>query len=245
MMDNIVSALAAAFRSLFSPKMLVLVMWPMLLAMALWVGVAWYFWSSWVASLTGLVQATPLEQWVAQGFLAVVSHYLVSIVLIALLLPVIYITALVITAVFAMPLMADHVARRDYPELERKHGGSAAGSIANTVVAIFLYCAGWVLSLPLWLVSPLAVVLPVLLLAYLNQRLFRYDALADHASREEYEQVIERATGRLYLLGAIAGLLHFVPVLNLFLPVYAGLAFIHLCMAELKQLRESKMGNAG
>ncbi|MDH4284768.1 MAG: EI24 domain-containing protein [Gallionellaceae bacterium] len=244
-MKNVVSALIAAFRSLFSPKMLVLVVWPMLLAVILWMGVAWYFWSSWVASLTGVVQATPLEQWVAQGFLAIVSHYLISIILVALLLPVIYITALVITAIFAMPLMTDHVANRNYPELERKNGGNTVGSIANTLVAIILYCIGWVLSLPLWLLTPLAVILPVILVAYLNQRLFRYDALAEHASGEEYEQIIEQATGKLYLLGVAIGLLHFVPVLNLFLPVYAGLAFIHLCLAELKLLRESKIACAG
>lgn len=244
-MKNVASALIAAFRSIFYPKMLALIVWPMLLAVALWMGVAWYFWSSWVASLTGVVQATPLEQWVAQGFLAIVSHYLISIVLIALLLPVIYVTALVITAIFAMPLMTEHVASRSYPELERKKGGSAAGSIVNTLLAITLYCIGWVLSLPLWLMMPLAVVLPLILMAYLNQRLFRYDALADHASREEYEQIIERATGKLYLLGVVVGLLHFVPVLNLFLPVYAGLAFIHLCLAELKLLRESKIIGVG
>lgn len=244
-MKNVVSALVAAFRSVFSPKMLALVVWPMLLALALWAGVAWYFWSSWVASLTGVIQATSLEQWVAQGFLAVASHYLISIVLVALLLPVIYVTALVITAIFAMPLMTDHVAIRSYPELERKKGGSIAGSIANTLVAVILYCAGWVLSLPLWLLSPLAVILPVILMAYLNQRLFRYDALADHASKEEYQQIIERATGKLYLLGIVVGLLQFMPVLNLFLPVYVGLAFIHLCLAELKQLRESKIAGAG
>ncbi len=244
-MKNVVSALIAAFRSLFSPKILALVIWPMLLAMILWMGVAWYFWGSWVASLNGVIQATPMEQWVAQGFLAVVSHYLISIVLVALLLPVIYITALVITAVFAMPLMTNHVASRSYPELERKKGGSAAGSIVNSLVAIILYCIGWVLSLPLWLLSPLAIILPVILMAYLNQRLFRYDALADHASREEYEQIIERTTGKLYLLGVVVGLLHFVPVLNLFLPVYAGLAFVHLCLAELKQLRESKITGTG
>jgi len=97
-----------------------------------------------------------------------------------------------------------------------------------------------VLSLPLWLFSPFALVLPIILMAYLNQRLFRYDALADHASAEEYEQVIERATPKLYLLGALVGLLQFVPLLNLFAPIYVGLAFIHLCLAELRQLREGE-----
>lgn len=238
MMNDVVSALVEALKSFFSPKMLALVLWPMLAAAMLWVGVAWFFWGSWIAGMTGLVQATPLEQWVEQGFLAIVSHYLISIILVALLLPVIYVTALVITAVFAMPLMVSHVADKDYPELERKQGGSTAGSVANTTVAIVLYFTGWVLSLPLWLFFPLAIMLPVILMAYLNQRLFRYDSLADHASKEEYEQIVERATGKFYLLGAAVSLLQFVPLLNLFLPVYVGLAFIHLCLAELKHLRE-------
>lgn len=238
-MNLVLSALVLALKDLFHPKMLSLMLWPMLAAMALWVGAALFFWSDWVAGLTGMVQATPMEQWIAQGFLAVVSHYAISVILVLLLLPAIYVTALVITAVFAMPMMVSHVAGKSYPDLELEHGGSAIGSVANAAMAITVYCAGWLLSLPLWLLSPFALVLPIVLMAYLNQRLFRYDALAEHASREEYGQILERATPKLYLLGAILGLLQFVPLLNLFAPIYVGLAFIHLCLAELQQLRRA------
>jgi len=238
-MQTVISALFEALKTLFHPKMLSLVLWPMLVAVVLWVGAAIFFWESWVASLTGILQATPLEQWMAQGVFAVVSHYLITIILVLLLLPAIYVTALVITAVFEMPMMVSYVARTSYPELERKKGGTTGGSVANAAVAIVVYCVGWVLSLPLWLFSPFGLALPVVLMAYLNQRLFRYDALAEHASREEYEQILEQSTVKLYLLGAAVGLLQFVPLLNLFLPTYVGLAFIHLCMAELKQLRQS------
>lgn len=237
-MNSVVSALVDAFKSLFHPKMLALVLWPMLVAVIVWAGVAAYFWGSWVAGMTAMIQATPLEQWLVQGSLAVVSHYLITIILLLLLLPAIYVTALVITAIFVMPMMVSHVAQKYYPELELKKGGSAVGSFANAEVAIVVYCVCWVLSLPLWLFSPFAMVLPLVLMAYLNQRLFRYDSLAEHASREEYEQVIERSTAKLYLLGAVVGLLQFVPLLNLFSPIYVGLAFIHLCLAELRQLRQ-------
>lgn len=238
-MNSVISALVEALKTLFHPKMLSLVLWPMLVAVVLWVGAAIFFWGSWTSGLTGMVQATPLQQWMEQGVFAVVSNYLISIILVLLLLPAIYVTALLITAIFAMPMMVNHVAGKYYPELELKKGGSTAGSVANATVATVVYCAGWVLSLPLWLFSPLALVLPIIMMAYLNQRLFRYDALAEHASREEYEQLIERSTVKLYLLGAVVGLLQFVPLLNLFLPIYVGLAFIHLCLAELKQLRQA------
>ncbi len=237
-MKNTIDALIAAFKTLWTPKMLFMLLLPMLIASALWVGAALFFWGSWVASISGWVQAMPLEQWMAQGFLAIVSHYVISIILMLLLLPAIYVTALAITAVFAMPVMVKYVAQKNYPELALKHGGSTAGSIVNAMVAIVVYCAGWLLSLPLWLFSPLALMIPVILMAYLNQRLFRYDALAEHASREEYDLIIRRASFKLYLLGAMTGLLQFVPLLNLMAPVFIALAFIHLCLSELQQLRQ-------
>jgi len=237
-MQNITDALFAALKTLFHPRMLTLILWPMLLSALLWGGAAVYFWTDWVAQMNLLVQMTPVEQWIATGMLAILSHYLITFILIMLLLPVIYVTALLITAIFVMPMMVNHVAAKFYPGLERKQGGSTAGSVWNSALAIIVYCLGWILVLPLWLFSPFAIVLPVLLFAYLNQRLFRYDALAEHASPEEYEQIIERSTGKLYLLGAATGLLQFVPVLNFFLPIFIGLAFIHFCLAELKCLRQ-------
>lgn len=236
-MNSVIIALAAALRSFFHPRMLALVLWPMLLAVVLWVGAAFVFWGSWMQGLTGLVQQTSLEQWMAEGFLAVVSHYLIATVLVMLLLPAIYVTALLIAAIFAMPSMVNHVAGKHYPELERRQGGTVAGNVVNAVIAVAVYCVGWVVSLPLWLFSPFALVLPIVLMAYLNQRLFRYDALAEHASADEMKLVIERATPKLYLLGALAGLLQFVPLLNLIAPVYVALAFIHLCLDELRVLR--------
>ncbi|GAB5605002.1 EI24 domain-containing protein [Sideroxyarcus sp. TK5] len=242
-MQSVIVALRAAFRSFFHPRMLALVLWPMLLANALWLGAAFIFWGSWMAGLTGLLEQTSLEQWIAQGVLAVVAHYLVATVLVLLLLPAIFVTALLITAIFAMPVMVGHVAEKDYPQLVRKQGGTVAGNVSNALVAVAVYCLGWIVTLPLWLFSPFALVLPILLMAYLNQRLFRYDALAEHASREEIGLVVERASGKLYLLGALAGLLQFVPLLNFIAPVYVALAFIHLCLEELKQLRAQAAGS--
>jgi uncharacterized protein involved in cysteine biosynthesis len=80
-------------------------------------------------------------------------------------------------------------------------------------------------------------VLPALISAYLSQRLLRYDALAEHADRDEYPQVLARARGKLYLLGLLLALLYYVPLINLVAPVASGLAFTHLCLAEVARLR--------
>jgi len=80
-------------------------------------------------------------------------------------------------------------------------------------------------------------VLPPVLSGFLNQRLFRYDALAEHASAEEYRAVLARAHGRLYLLGILLAFVYYIPLVNLAAPVLSALAFTHFCLAELARLR--------
>jgi hypothetical protein len=237
--QDVFDALARAFRSLLHPRMLVLTLWPMLLALLFWGGIAWLFWDQWAAGLNGYAQTVGAEDKLAEWGFKWLSGWLIAVLLVSMLVPVIYVTALAFAAIFAMPVMLNFVAERDYPELERKHGGSFVGSIWNAVAAIVVFLVLWVVTLPLWL-SPLGVVIvPTLLGAYLNQRLFRYDALADHASPEEYALIRERAHGRLFTLGGLLGFAHYVPVLNFFTPIYIGLAFIHLCLAELRRLRSA------
>ncbi|MBI2223653.1 MAG: EI24 domain-containing protein, partial [Betaproteobacteria bacterium] len=155
-----------------------------------------------------------------------------------LLAPLILITALLIAAVIEMPLIVSFIASRDYPALEKRRGGTVAGSVANATIAVLVFAGLWVVTLPLWFTGLLAPVLPVVLSAYLNQRLFRYDALSDHASTEEYRAILESNRGRMYVLGALLALLYYVPLLNLMVPVLSGLAFAHFGLARLAELRE-------
>jgi hypothetical protein len=239
--QDILDALGRAFKSLLHPKMLVLTLWPMLLALVFWGAVAWFFWDQWTAGLNGYAQSIGAEDKLAEWGFKWLAGWLITALLISLLLPVIYVTALAFAAIFAMPVMLNFVAARDYPELEKKHGGTFIGSIWNTIVAIGVFLILWVVTLPLWLFPFGVVIVPILLAAYLNQRLFRYDALADHASQEEYALIRERAHGRLFTMGGILGFAHYVPVLNFFTPIYIGLAYIHLCLEELRRLRALRM----
>ena len=139
-----------------------------------------------------------------------------------------------------MPVLVRHVAQSNFPGLQLRHGGTLTGSMWNVVTAVGMFLLLWVATLPLWLLGPLAAPLPVMLSAYLNQRLFRYDALSEHATAQEMKQIFALANKRLFLLGLITGLLYFIPPFNVLAPVYAALAFIHLCLAELATLRASE-----
>lgn len=239
-MNPAARALLFALTNLFHPRMLWLMVWPMLLALAAWGIGAILLWGR-----TALWLAAHLKQWVESGVfffrfetgdaMLVVAHVL----LVLLFVPLVWTTALLILSSFGMPAMVDHVAERRFPQLARRRGGSVAGSLWNGVVALAGLAGLCVLSIPLWLVPPLWPLIPVVLMGWLNQRVLRYDALAEHATAEEMRRIFASRRGALYLLGAILALLAYVPLVGFVAPVLFGLAFIHMLLDELQALRQA------
>jgi len=239
-MEAVFRALARAVGSLVHPVILLILLIPMVVAAVVWLGVAWAYWDTWTSAIQSLVVAHTGYSWTARWDLTEVAGVIAVVVVVILLTPAIIITALLIAAIFAMPVLVSHVTRRDYPLLERRKGGTVFGSAWNAFVAIGLFLVLWVVTIPLWLLGPVAAVLPLMLSAYLNQRLFRYDALSEHASHEEMQRIFLEARGRLFLLGLITGVFYFIPPFNLIGPVFAALAFVHLCLDELARLRDAE-----
>jgi uncharacterized protein involved in cysteine biosynthesis len=242
-MTEVLKAYGRALRSLLQPGILWHLLWPTVLAVALWIAIAWMSWDTVGAGIERLFNEVSWLNWILQRWeaSALAAAIFVKVVLGLLLIPLIYGTALLIVAVFALPLMLERVAAKDYPELERRHGGTLAGSIGNALLAVFVFLVVWILTLPLWLIPGMGIVLPVLLAAYLNYRGFSYDALSVHADAGEIDGVIARERGNLYLAGIVAGLLAFVPLINLIAPAYAGLAFIHYCLEALRRARAASL----
>jgi CysZ protein len=236
-MDYIFEILRRAAADLQLPRVLSVMLLPMFGALVIWGGLLWWFGAAWIAGLESLVFATPLPAWVGASLSAWLQGFATVMLLGVLLLPAIYITALLITSLAFMPMLTGIVARQHYPRLERKHGGSFAGGVVNGLYAVTLYLLLWLVALPFWLLGPLGAAVSVLLGAWLNKRLFIYDALSEHASAAELERLQRDGGWRLFLLSAILGMLHFVPLINFFAPVYMALAFTHYGLDQLDQLR--------
>ena len=238
-MSEIAKALIRAFASLLHPRMLLLMLWPLAIALALWLGLAYAFWSQAAAWLQLQFEQSAVIAWAVTVWpLTMIATHLAWILLVLLFIPVVLITAVLIIGIFSMPAMVSHVAQRDYPRLELRRGGTFAGSVWNSAAALAWLIFLALLSLPLWVFPPLWPVLPIVLFAYLNQRVFSYDALAEHAAGWEIQTLIQRHRRDLFLLGVALALFGMIPLLGFFAPVYGGLAFIHYCLARLAQLRE-------
>ncbi|MCX7142545.1 MAG: EI24 domain-containing protein, partial [Proteobacteria bacterium] len=140
------------------------------------------------------------------------------------------------TASFMPALIAASKRKSQYCLSSTSHQG--LGTMNDGALALAWLVLLILLSLPLWFVPPLWPVLPILLFGYLNQRVFRYDALAEHAAGWEMDTLFRRHRGEMLLLGVVLALFGLIPVLGFFAPVYGGLAFIHYCLARLAQLRD-------
>ena len=240
-MNPILDALSRGLRDLFQLRVLWIVIWPIVLATMAWLVLGVIFWdtfSGWIATgLTGIGIQNWLEgvepRWVAYAIQAT-AHLI-------LFVPLVFITALVITSLFAMPALI-RLVEIDYPILNRRSGnsgsndGSLAGSLKNSLIAIGVFTGIWLVTSPLWLIGAGALV-PFIAATYLNQRLFRYDALSEHANPEEMKALIMKYRSSWWALGFLTGLIQFVPILNLFAPALTGLTFIHFGLARLSELR--------
>lgn len=239
-MGEVLSAFGRAVRSLRAPGMLWHMIWPALVALVLWVVGAIFSWSVLVGAAIGWIEGWPLAgEWVQTSEVAAATALvLVKIALVLAMLPLIYLTAAFLVAVFALPMMIERVSRDEYAGLEMRRGGSNVGSLANTLWVSALFLLWLVLSLPLWLIPGAGLLVSIGLTAWLNARSFGYDALMQHADRAELKALPRARRERMLLLGGVCALLAHVPFVNLVAPAFSALAFVHFMLGALTRERE-------
>jgi CysZ protein len=223
---SIAAALSRAVPVLFTARIVGLAVLPLLVAAIVWTAIAVAGWHPLTEALASLLGASTLS---------VIAADVIAVLMFAALAAA---TALTAIAVLAMPVIVRTVAARHYPALAPLRGGTFAGSAGNAAGALALFVPLWLVSLVLLFIPPLYAVVSLTLNAWLTQRMFRYDALAEHATRDEIAAVIAGSRTRLMGLGLVLSPLSLVPLVNIFvLPLFGGIAFTELCLGELEALR--------
>jgi CysZ protein len=237
-MERIFTALLKGFASLLHPKMLWLMVWPILVALAIWVVLGALYWGEAAKWIDFRLHQWPAYDWMVSIWpLKLVAAWFAWLFLLFLFVPVVLITAVLIISVVSMPAMVAHVGGRDYPGLARRKGGAFWGSLWNALASLLLFALLFAVTLPLWLLPLLWPVLPIALFGYFNQRVFRYDALAEHGSTAEMAEIIRRNRGEMFLIGIALAVIGHLPLIGLVMPVYGGLVFIHYGLARLGEFR--------
>jgi hypothetical protein len=154
-----------------------------------------------------------LFKWLASIGMSGLKAVLAPMVVVLLATPVLVIVSLVAVAVLMAPAMLKLVARRRFPALELRRGGSFAGSLFVSLSATVIAVLGLIVSVPFWLIPPVVLVVPPLIWGWLTYRVMSYDMLADHASKQERQELVRRHRWTLLGMGILTGYLGAAPSL--------------------------------
>ncbi|CAM3299484.1 EI24 domain-containing protein [Polaromonas hydrogenivorans] len=246
------------------PRVIVLSILPVVIMGALSLTVGYLYWESALIAVRGSLESFELVNamlhWLEGVGLGSLHLVLAPALLLFLAIPVIVMVTLLFVAMFMTPSMVALVASRRFPQLERKRGGSLLGSIVRSLGSTLLAAVALVATVPLWLVPPLVLILPPLIWGWLTYRVMSYDALADHASAEEREQIFRENRPALLGIGVLSGYLGaapsllwasgamFIAMAPILVPLaiwiytlvfaFSSLWFAHYCLVALEQLRK-------
>ena len=253
---------AAAYCLL--PRVMLLSLLPLMLMGALAVGLGYFYWDVAVATLeSGLENSAwlaPLWRWLEAWGGDHVARTLAPVVLVAIMTPLLVMVCLLVVATMMTPALVRVVAQRRFPVLERRQGGSMVAGLAWSLGSTLLALAALIASIPLWLIPPLVLILPPLIWGWLTYRVMAFDVLAEHATKQERVQLMQRHRAALLGMGVLTGYLGAAPTVVwasgvvfaaaffVLVPLaiwiytlvfaFSSLWFAHFCLMALQQLRQ-------
>ncbi len=258
-LDSFWRALAYCIR----PRVIALSFLPLFLMIALTLGLGYWYWDlalDWVRS--GLETSSVISTvgpWLKSLGFGSLKMVLAPLIVIFAVTPLIVLLSLLAVATLMTPALTELVAERRFSQLERKRGGGLVSGALRALGLTVLALLGLLASSPLWLVPPLILVLPPLIWGWLTYRVMAYDAMAEHASKQERSEIFRRHRGWLLLMGVLCGFMGAAPSLIwasgallaaafvLLVPLavwlytlvfaFSSLWFAHYCLAALQALR--------
>jgi hypothetical protein len=245
------------------PKVIALSLLPLLIGIALTLGLGWFYWEAAVAGVRATLENWQMVDaalnWVESLVGSSFRTVLAPLIVVALAAPVIVVLSVLLVAWLMTPAIVNLVAARRFPTLERKQGAGITTSIVWSLVCTLLALLALVISVPLWFIPPLVLVVPPLIWGWLNYRVMSFDVMADHASADERRQIMRTQRLPLLGMGVISGFLGAAPSLLwaasaltlVFAPLlivlsvwlytlvfgFSALWFAHFALATLAQMR--------
>lgn len=232
-MGDVMQAIARTLANLRYGKIWVYVLTPALFSLLLSIGLAIWALGWMVQEMMAWPPMTLLVGW-GLVWLAHILAYLGGWMAI---FAAAYLTASLLAAIVIMPLMLKFLSATEYRDLAPMGKDSFIAAAVNSVGASILFVLAWVLTIPLWLIPGFSLLVPLLLMGWLNRRTFAYDALSLHATPEEWRTFQQQHKLPLFMLGMTMALLAHIPLLGLLVPALAALSFVHYGLEALRRSR--------
>ncbi len=206
-----------ALAYLWLPRVIALSLMPLAGMVVAAFTFAYFFWDRAVTSVEQGLQSFSVVQTViawAEGLgWGDLSSAFAPLVVLLMASPMVVIGTLLLVSAFMTPVMARLVIQRRFPNMAMEQGASFWKSAWWSVSSTFLALIAMLVSMPLWLVPPMALLLPPLIWGWLTYRVFAYEALADAATKQEREALFIRHRTHFWLMGVVSGYLGAAPSL--------------------------------
>jgi len=246
------------------PRVIGLSVLPLVLIVALSWLLGYLYWDSAIALVRSWLDSTAwldvVWRWLEGVGLPDLKTVVAPLLVIFSVTPLVVVASLLTVSFLMTPTLTRMVAERRFAGLQRKHGGSLLLSLWWTFFSLVLALGALVLTLPMWLVPPLALVLPAFIWGWLTYRVMAFDVLAEFASADERHTLMARHRMSFLGMGVVTGLMGAAPSLVwasgalfaaafvILVPVaiwiytlvfaFASLWFAHFGLAALQALRD-------
>ena len=200
------------------PRVILWSQLPLWIITAAVLGLGWWYWEGAVAAVRSWLEhwslMSALLQWLESQGADTFRSVVAPLIVVALTVPVIVLASLLLVAWLITPALVRLVAERRFAHLQRlgPHRAGLQGwawSLGCTAVALIFL----LLSAPLWLIPPLALVLPPLIWGWLAAKVLSFDTLATHATLNERRHLLHEHRWVLLGMGVLVGMLGSAPSL--------------------------------
>ena len=266
-MRSILDAFMRAGLYCLMPRVIALSFLPLMLMVVLaWV-LGYLYWDAAVSGVRQFLEQfsllASLWSWMEQLGVPDLKTVVAPLLVILAVTPLVVVVSLFSVSAFMTPGLTRMVAERRFPTLERKRGTSMLQSLLWSLLSLLLALGALLLTLPLWLVPPLALVLPALIWGWLTYRVMAFDVLSDIADGSERQALMARHRLSLLGMGAVSGLMGAAPgvvwasgalfaaAFVILVPVaiwiytlvfvFSSLWYAHYLLDGLAQLRQPKL----
>ena len=208
------TSIKKSLQDIFSPMVLKFILKIGIGSIVLWVTILAYFWSSFSSFVTSYLTWIPFE-WL-QNSVAYVAAPFVGYTLII-------ITIAILTSLFSEKLLIN-LARKHYPNIKAVATPSMGGSISSTLSSSLVFALMYLILFPTFFI-------PIIgqgIMLYVWSILLKAPTVHDVGGlfiSDKKELKAKRKKSNI--IAMIASLFNYIPILNIFAPIFAQIMFLH------------------
>ncbi len=209
-----INIIKKSLQDIFSSTVLMFILKVGLGSIAFWIAILWYFWGDFSSFTTSFLAWIPFD-WLKESVIYIAAPLLGYILII--------VTISTLTSLYSEKVLIS-LAKKHYPEVKVVASPTISGSIGATLSSTLLFLFLVIVLFPLLFIP----VLGQALMLYLWSILLKAPTVHDVGGlfikdKKELKQKRKKSN----IIAMIASLFNYIPILNIFAPLFAQIMFLH------------------